>query len=600
MRSLLLFGSALVMLGGTALGQGFDNIWAKYAQSPGSLSAGVISSSSIETDVDWADLDKNGFTDVVVVRKQPFTSPGKRTNILLMNYNGVLTDVTSTFAASSSDVPGDQGFLTPTNDRDVVISDVDNDGWLDVITATTISDSDPKHIGHPRIYMNLGNDGGGNWLGLDFQDARIPQMVHFGNGSMQNPRFCSVDAGDITGNGLPDLYFGDYDSSGAGGNQQPGTSDLNDRLLINDGFGFFTDDSQIRMSGQMLLSAFGTSVVIDDMNGDGRNDVIKDTALNAPQYVSISYNNLLGTGTDGMFNNFDNTGNGSGAPYFAETGDLNADGRPDIITSDDGSDRYRINLGNDALDRATFSGGSGGHTYSYVQGGDTGFASNNLIVDLNNDGWGDAVYADIDVDIPSSNRLHIYHNAGPQEGTAVGGIPTMREEFGDLTGNWIGVRGMGNSDLQSVHDFAAADFNNDGTIDLLISRNAGTQMWLQEPPTVQADLGFGGPGNLALSVVGDDLTQSNSFTRYQVTGAGSGSLVTTVFGVVNAPTPLKGGILVPVPFLLLLPVQANAFGTAAINLRGAAGSPVSVFTQAVRINAGTFEFSNAVEIVVGI
>jgi hypothetical protein len=585
------------LLAGTTAAQSFDNVWAKFEKSPGSLSAGTLSSSNIETDVDWADLDQNGFVDVVVVRKQPFTSAGKRTNVLLMNYNGVLTDMTSTFAATSSDVPGDNGFLTATNDRDVVISDLDNDGWLDVITATTISDGDSKAIGHPRIYMNLGNDGGGNWQGLDFQNARFPQFFHFGNGSMQNPRFCSVDAGDITGNGFNDLYFGDYDSGI--GSQQQSNADLNDRLVINDGTGFFTDDSELRMSNQMLLSAFGTSVVIDDMNGDGRNDVIKDTALNAPQYVAISYNNLLGTGTDGIFNNFDNSGVGSGAPYFAETGDLNADGRADIITSDDGQDRYRINTGNDALNRAMFSGGSGGHPYSYVVGGDTGFASNNLIVDMNNDGWGDAVYADVDVDIPSSNRMHIYHNAGPQEGIPVGGIPTMREEFGDLAGNWIGAKGLFNNDLTGVHDFAATDINNDGLKDLLISRNAGTDVWLQQALTVQADLGFGGPGNLSLSVVGDDLTTNQSIARYEVTGAGPNAVVLNVFGIVNSPTPLKGGMLVPVPFLLIIPVQSNAGGVSFLNVRGAAGLPLSAFGQAVWDNNGSFEFSNAVEVVIG-
>ncbi|RKY16900.1 MAG: hypothetical protein DRQ55_17010 [Planctomycetota bacterium] len=599
MRNTLFAGFACLLLAGSAIGQAHDNVWARFVSSPSSLSAGTISDNSTETDVDWGDLDQNGYIDVVVVRKQEFTSVGKRTNILLMNYDGVLTDMTTTFAATSSDVPGDTGFRTPTNDRDVVVSDVDGDGWLDVITATTISDSDPKHIGHPRVYLNLGDDINGDWQGLDFQDVRIPQFLHFTSGAPLNPRFCSVDAGDLTGNGSVDLYFGDYDSSGAGGSQQPGASDLNDRLLINDGAGFFSDDSQLRMSSQMLLSAFGTSVVIDDMNGDGRNDVIKDTALNAPQYVSISYNNLLGAGTHGMFNSFDNSENGSGAPYFAETGDLNADGRPDIITSDDGQDRYRINLGNDALERAEFSGGSGGHPYSYVEGGDTGFASNNLIVDINNDGWGDAVYADVDVDIPSSNRMHIYHNAGPQEGTPVGGIPTMREEFGDASGNWIGAKGLLNADLQAVHDFAAADFNNDGWTDLLISREGGTFVWLQEALVAQVDLGFGGPGNVNLSVIGDDLTEDDSVARYQVTGAGASATVFNVLGLSSTPTPFKGGTLVPIPVLQILPTLADGNGTIAFNVRGGSASPVSVFAQSVWDNGSNFEFSNAVEIVIG-
>ena len=42
------------------------------------------------------------------------------------------------------------------------------------------------------------------------------------------------------------------------------------------------------------------------------------------------------------------------------------DGLPDIITSDDASDRYRFNQGNDFLGRAIFSGGSGGHTFDFL------------------------------------------------------------------------------------------------------------------------------------------------------------------------------------------------------------------------------------------
>ena len=97
------------------------------------------------------------------MRKQPFTSTGRRRNVLLMNEDGVLVDRTNELA-SLSDVPGDEGFLTPTNDRDVVLSDVDGDGWLDIVTSVTLSDGEPKHISHPRVYMNLGEDGG-TWLG---------------------------------------------------------------------------------------------------------------------------------------------------------------------------------------------------------------------------------------------------------------------------------------------------------------------------------------------------------------------------------------------------------------------------------------------------
>ena len=145
-----------------------------------------------------------------------------------MNEGGILTDRSMEFAIGS-DVPGDLGFGTPTNDRDVFMADFNLDGELDFATATTLSDGDPKHIGHPRVYLNQGSTDGA-WNGMLFEASRIPQLFHFGNGSARNPRFCSVAAGDVTGNGFPDMYFGDYDS----GPSSSSANDLNDRLFIND------------------------------------------------------------------------------------------------------------------------------------------------------------------------------------------------------------------------------------------------------------------------------------------------------------------------------------------------------------------------------
>ena len=82
--------TAAVALAATSVHAQFDNAWVEFQKSPASLNAGTISSGSIETDVIWGDLDKDGRDDLVIVRKQPFTSAGKRTNILLMNEGEVV------------------------------------------------------------------------------------------------------------------------------------------------------------------------------------------------------------------------------------------------------------------------------------------------------------------------------------------------------------------------------------------------------------------------------------------------------------------------------------------------------------------------------
>ena len=62
-----------------------------------------------------------------------------------------------------------------------------------------------------RLYMNLGDDGGGNWLGFD-----DPIVLFTGN------NFCAVAEGDITGDTYDDLFFVSYEDS------------TEDQLLIND------------------------------------------------------------------------------------------------------------------------------------------------------------------------------------------------------------------------------------------------------------------------------------------------------------------------------------------------------------------------------
>ena len=447
----------------------FNQQWVTFQADQARLqpSATAISNATTEIDFAWGDLDHDGWTDLVVVRKEPVTTPGKRTNILLMNEFGVFVDRTVQYA-SSSDVSGDMGFLTATNDRDVILADLDGDGWDDLVTATTLSDGDPKHIGHPRVYMNLGLDGSGNWLGFRHEDARIPQLFTVG-GLAVNPRFCSVEAGDVTGDGAPDLYFGDYDSSGAGGGGQPPQFDLNDRLLVNDGNGNFADESASRMSVQMLESAFGMAVALVDANGDGSLDVFKDSALNAPQFVSVSYNN---TASLGNFNFYQQAH--SFQPYHLAVGDLNRDGRPDMVVTDDADDRYRVNNGNDAFGRVIWSSAS---TFDFLSGGENDFGGNNLIRDLDADGWNDVIITDVDVDIAGCNRrTHIYHNLAD---VPVGGLPTLREERQSSGSGWIGTPGLFSGDLTGTHDVAVFDINNDGQLDMVLGRCTGTYVFTQ-------------------------------------------------------------------------------------------------------------------------
>ncbi len=274
-----------------------------------------------EKDLISGDVDHDGDLDLVVVRKVRFSNPGGKRNVLFMNQSGTFVDRTADF------IPD---FLDLTDDRDVALVDVDGDTWLDVVTATTFDHQ-------PRVYMNLGLDGSQVWLGFayDLLDNRIPPFS-------PAPKFCAVAAGDVDNDLDVDLFFVDYSNT------------LEDRLLINDGDGFFTDETTSRLTAAMSESAFGTDGQIEDMNGDGFNDIIKISTLGGdPNSVRILYNNPA---DPGFFDDFLPMHHAYiGAPYMMEVADLNNDLRPDIYVVDDGQDRYLLNTGPDAQGTSTFT-----------------------------------------------------------------------------------------------------------------------------------------------------------------------------------------------------------------------------------------------------
>lgn len=571
---------AISLLAGSASAQ-FDDQWASFVKDNALLGPGPtqISSISDETDLAWGDLDQDGFVDVVVARKQPFTTAGKRRNMLLMNEGGVLNDKTGSFAIAS-DVAGDFGFATPTNDRDIEIADLNGDGYPEVITAVDLSSSDPKHISHPRVYLNLGKNVSGTWLGLRYEDARIPQLLHLTSGIAVSPRFNAVVAGDVDNDGDADLYFGDQDTGGG----STAANDSDDRLLINDGNGFFTDQSLARMTATMLKSNFCASVDMADFDGDGNTDILKQSSYNTPTRVYIAYNDPNNVGT---FNQYQQAF--SSSPYFVSAGELNNDGRPDIVVSSNGADRFLLNTGASG-GQATFQTKS----YSFLSGSDDGFGSNSLVADIDCDGWNEVLICDVDVELSGYNRrLHIYHN---RQGTVGGTDVVLQEERqnGTSTG-WIGVVGMTTTDLQGTHDVAVLDIDDDGQNDLLVSRKDGTDVWRNVSQTCQTNLGYG-VGLSKLKVCGGDLSAGNGATM-TLAEAPANALAILFVGLAANPTPVFEiqGTLVPVPWVVAPSLVTDAFGRIEIPVPGGLG-PVTAVVQYVAQHDVGLRPSNAVQI----
>lgn len=390
-----------------------------------------------EKDFAFGDVDKDNDIDLVMVRKQPFTTSGGQENVLLMNVNGVLTDQTAAYIPEFADL---------TNDRDVLLVDVNNDTWLDIVTAAACNFCNTSGVAaESRLYLNLG-ESAGNWLGFG------PPAVLF-NGN----NFCHVGAGDITADGYQDLYFVTYRDDSA--NQQSGNpncspsgaQDTEDQLMVNGGAGdpgCYTVDNG-RMVAGFRPSGFGSATFMADMNGDNTLDVVKSE--NGP--AKIAYNPV---GNEGFFNDWETVY--GGAAYHVGGGDLNNDDKLDLIISDDGNDKYMINTGNGGDGMANFS------TFTFP-GPTGGFGSDSYIVDLDGDGWSEVIICDVDVDAPGCSRVSeiLSNNNG-----------SFTHETESST--------LGNSNLTGVHDIAVFDIDGDDALDMVVGRCVGTQVWMNSPP----------------------------------------------------------------------------------------------------------------------
>ena len=241
------------------------------------------------------DIDADGDSDLV------FANNGQNF-VLINNGAGIFTDETAIRLPPRDDVS-----------QDVELGDVDGDLDLDLLVGNE---------GDNRLLLNDGT-------GL-FTDAadRLPLRE-----TVEETR--EADFGDIDNDGDLDIFFANVRFF-----RRDAT--LENRLLINDGSGFFTDETAVRLPQHDDHTVDGDFV---DIDGDGYLDIVTANAdsLNAGGHAP--YRALLNDGTgvfrDGTDGIFPPTLRGIG--FDVEAVDVDGDGNVDLyFASRRGTDRLAI------------------------------------------------------------------------------------------------------------------------------------------------------------------------------------------------------------------------------------------------------------------
>jgi len=181
----------------------------------------------------WSGMDNSGTP--VVQGIYFFRITGKhRLRAFPINSSGDLlfSDVTSTHLPSN-----------PTEAGDVEFGDVDNDGDPDIVYGINAT----VHLAQPRILINYM---GGRYK--DETELRLPELSTATN---------DVDLADVDGDGDLDIYLA---------NTGIPLKDNRDLLLINDGKGYFQDESQMRLPPGMYATQ---NAEFADIDGDGDLDL---------------------------------------------------------------------------------------------------------------------------------------------------------------------------------------------------------------------------------------------------------------------------------------------------------------------------------------
>ncbi len=351
--------------------------------------SGYTASNSFQTSV--GDLDGDGKPEILL----PFYNTGFFT--IFKNNSSTTTLTANSFTKNDIQV-----LPTGYGSYGSAIADIDNDGFNDLIFSSYLSAG-------IFIYRNLGNGR------LDASGFQFTNFWATGG----NPS--KIEISDFDGDGRKDIVVGNTATTYL--------SVFRNNTSITGSINLAT-----RVDLQTSNNPYG--VTFADLNSDGKPEIIS-TNYNTSQ-VSVFQNNCpLTTITAASFLRMDLSSTANGNPYGIHVGDLDGDGKPEIVVTNQSVAQYAIFKNN------YLSGNITSSHFSRFDINNVQFQSGVEIADLDLDGKQEIVMANT-----NANTLHIYKN---QIGN--GSIPTITgftPTSGEALTTFVTVSGNGFTSVSGV------------------------------------------------------------------------------------------------------------------------------------------------------
>jgi len=322
------------------------------------------------------------------------------------------------------------------NASSVAIADVNGDNKLDIVVANECTTRATVCPGQASIAVLLGNGDG------TFQ----PAITYSSGGWNAN----SVIVGDVNADGQPDMLVANGCASAVDCSNNGALA-----VLLGNGNGTFQAAALYSSGG-----AGATSAVIEDIDGDGKSDVVVTNCgcHNGSFFNRCSIGVLLGNG-DGSFRRPVDYDSGGNNPWGLAVTDFNHDGSPDVIATNScwclshGTVAVLVNNGDGTFQPAV----------TYDSGGNLPFSI--AVADFNGDGISDLAIADRCRDSDCGTNAVVGVLLGKQDHTFAAAV--VFDAGGDFT-----------------NSVAVADVNDDKKPDLLTAINGGVSVLLNDSAIV--------------------------------------------------------------------------------------------------------------------